>query len=136
MSEDNKWAGTMGFSSLINGIDLLLDSPNPESPYNTEAANEYEEAQKQFNTLSENVYDLNEIERIREEVFGPLREKYATLYPENEHIISMYNIDYDAEEFNPIKAMCEKNSKKQVTNEKPIDKEALLQKLRQKKKKI
>lgn len=46
LTDRNSWVATYSFESIISAIKLLFDEPNPDSPYNSDAAQLYRESVK------------------------------------------------------------------------------------------
>lgn len=69
LKEESKWTPTANFSSIITNILLLLDTPNPSSPLNSEAAKKYSECQKIFNSVKTNHLSVEKMEAYKSECF-------------------------------------------------------------------
>jgi ubiquitin-protein ligase len=81
LTHADKWSPQYGFEAVMSSILLLMDVPNPSSPYNGEAARLYVDCDKKYKDQSGGVKDSKELDAIYIEAFKPYDEqtrKHAT----------------------------------------------------------
>lgn len=99
LTSTDKWLPTYSIDTIISAIILLFETPNPSSPYNSEAGVLYSKCEKKYKLESKNIEtkgindgEGNILEDLRNQCFAPYIEKvnkrinnldaYASYFPQ------------------------------------------------------
>lgn len=106
LTDPLKWSPMMEISGLIASIELLLELPNVDSPYNCDASNDYKKYTALYkNALKQlpNISDEKSQTDLRETTFAPLiqfshnyvEENKATIFKFLRYFPSLENSEHD-----------------------------------------
>ncbi len=92
LTDSSKWSSIMELDAIISSIDLLLDQPNVDSPYNCDASNDYKKYTKTYKEAaaeleSKGAVDEKSLSDLRESVFAPLKQFSDDYTEQNKSII-------------------------------------------------
>jgi len=85
LTDVGKWVASTSLGAMVSAITLLFITPNPKSPYNVEAANEYSRAQmKAHSTPNFGSMPFADQDRVTELAFATYRSRAEQCSKNNE----------------------------------------------------